>query len=424
MFKHNTSPDKSGIHDVASSMSQNIAKAKAWAGSHKPQAIAIAMGTILAVGAIGGGIAYSAGAFAPQTKSVITKADTSVDEETVDVTLNVTADNGWDENSTPAIAHIEGNDVDFYHAVTPDAEGNKGTSTVELAEGDYTVSFVSPVNSDGSAFDIYDTGAPVDITVDADAKTAPAVNCPMAQIPADKVTDDMLADIVDKTKDAIEKGDETLKGDAGTGILDKLDGNVAKNPNASDKTKQEATDADKDVDVNDKPAQTTPSAKNDGNKADSNKRNAGSQPSSNGSSNSGSNNAGNSGNSGSNNAGNSGSSSSQPSKPAHTHTWVNHTATRQVWVSNWVDVPDYSTQKVAVGTKFIFAYDGYTTTDINDAEAHAVALIKQGLPENYRNETIYETQQVQTGSHKEDHGSYKTETYVDYVYCSSCGARQ
>ena len=35
------------------------------------------------------------------------------------------ADHAWDENSTPAIAHIEGNDVDFYHAVTPDAEGNK-----------------------------------------------------------------------------------------------------------------------------------------------------------------------------------------------------------------------------------------------------------------------------------------------------------
>ena len=387
-----------------------------WARSHKPQVAAIAAALIVAIVVA---IAVASGAFATSGQQ-----PEQQEPRTVDVTLNVTADNGWDENSTPAIAHIEGNDVDFYHAVTPDADGNKGTSTVELAEGDYTVSFVSPVNSDGSAFDIYDTGAPVDITVDADAKTAPAVNCPMAQIPADKVTDDMLADIVDKTKDAIEKGDETLKGDAGTGILDKLDGNVAKNPNASDKTKQEATDADKDVDVNKEPAQTTPSAKNDGNKADNDNKNAGSQPSSNGSSNSGSNNAGNSGNSGSNNAGNSGSSSSQPSKPAHTHTWVNHTATRQVWVSNWVDVPDYSTQKVAVGTKFIFAYDGYTTTDINDAEAHAVALIKQGLPENYRNETIYETQQVQTGSHKEDHGSYKTETYVDYVYCSSCGARQ
>lgn len=372
-------------------------KAIEWVKNHKPHTAAIA---IVVVAVIAVSIAAASGAFTQQDKA------TTDEQKTVDVTLNVTADHGWDENSTPAIAHIEGNDVDFYHAVTPDADGNKGTSTVELAEGDYTVSFVSPVNSDGSAFDIYDTGAPVDITVDADAKTAPAVNCPMAQIPADKVTDDMLADIVNKTKDAIEKGDETLKGDAGTGILDKLDGNVAKNPNASDKTKQEATDADKDVDVNDKPAQTTPSAKNDDNKADSN---AGSQPSNNGSSNADSNNAGN---------------SSQPSKPAHTHNWVNHTATRQVWVSNWVDVPDYGTQQVAVGTKYIFAYDGYTTTDSNDAKWHSVALIKQGVPDNYRTETVYETQTVQVGSHKEDHGYNKTETYVDYVYCSSCGARQ
>lgn len=369
-----------------------------WARSHKPQVAAIAAAIVVAIVVA---IAVASGAFATSEQQ-----PEQQESRTVDVTLNVTADNGWDENSTPAIAHIEGNDVDFYHAVTPDAEGNKGTSTVELAEGDYTVSFVSPVNSDGSAFDIYDTGAPVDITVDADAKTAPAVNCPMAQISADKVTDEMLADIVNKTKDAIKKGDETLKGDAGTGILDKLDGNVAKNPNASDKTKQEATDAEKDVDVNDKPAQTTPSAKNNNAKADNG--NAGSQSS----------------NTGSSNSGNSGSASSKPSKPAHTHTWVNHTATRQVWVSNWVDVPDYGTQKVAVGTKFIFAYDGYTTTDINDAKWHSVALIKQNLPDNYRTETIYETQTVQTGSHKEDHGSYTTETYVDYVYCSSCGARQ
>lgn len=372
-----------------------------WARSHKPQAAAIAAAIVVAIVVA---IAVASGAFATSEQQ-----PEQQESRTVDVTLSVTADHGWDENSTPAIAHIEGDDVDFYHAVTPDADGNKGTSTVELAEGDYTVSFVSPVNSDGSAFDIYDTGAPVDITVDADAKTAPAVNCPMAQIPADKVTDEMLANIVDKTKDAIKKGDETLKGDAGTGILDKLDGNVAKNPNASDKTKQEATDADKDVDVNDKPAQTTPSAKTDGNKADNG--NSGSQSSSNGSSNAGS-------------ASSKPSQSSQPSKPAHTHTWVNHTATRQVWMSNWVDVPDYGTQQVQTGYRFVFSEDGYTTSDVNDAKAHAVALVKQGYVGNYHTEAVYENQMVQTGSHKEDHGTWQTETYVDYVYCSSCGVRQ
>ena len=388
-------------------------KAIEWVKNHKPHTAAI---VIVVVAVIAVSIAAASGAFTQQDK-------TATDEQkTVDVTLNVTADNGWDENSTPAIAHIESNDVDFYHAVTPDAEGNKGTSTVALAEGDYTVSFVSPVNSDGSAFDIYDTGAPVDITVDADAETAPAVDCPMTQIPADQVTDEMLQDIIDQTKDAVENGDETLKGDAGTDILDKLEGNVAQNPNASDETKQEATDADKEIDVNKEPAQTTPPATTDNSNTGSQSSNTGNQSTSTGSSNSGSTSTGNSGNSGSTSS--KPSQPSQPSKPAHTHTWVNHTATRQVWVSNWVDVPDYGTQQVQTGTRFVFSEDGYTTTSLSDAKAHAVALVKQGYVGNYHTEAIYETQTVQTGSHKEDHGSYKTETYVDYVYCSSCGARQ
>ncbi|WP_066736964.1 hypothetical protein [Bariatricus massiliensis] len=49
------------------------------------------------------------------------------------ITLTITADKGWDENSTPAIVHIKGLDednasVDFYHAVKADKDGNKGTS--------------------------------------------------------------------------------------------------------------------------------------------------------------------------------------------------------------------------------------------------------------------------------------------------------
>ena len=159
------------------------------------------------------------------------------ESRTVDVTLSVTADHGWDENSTPAIAHIQGDDVDFYHAVTPDADGNKGTSTVELAEGDYTVSFVSPVNSEDFCIRHLRHGRS---RRHHRRRRREDRTCRQLLYGADsrhKVTDDMLAGIVDKTKDAIKKGDETLKGDAGTNILDKLDGNVAKNPNASDKTK-------------------------------------------------------------------------------------------------------------------------------------------------------------------------------------------
>lgn len=139
------------------------------------------------------------------------------------------------------------------------------------------------------------------------------------------------------------------------------------------------------------------------------------------SSNSGNSNSGNSGNSGSNsgsssNTGNSGGSD-KPSKPAHQHSWKQHTA--QKWVSNMVTVPDYEIQKVPVGNRYIFFYDGYTTDNINDAKAHAKELILAGVDDGYRTETIYEEKQVQVGSHQEDHGHY--ETYVDYEYCD-CGA--
>lgn len=125
----------------------------------------------------------------------------------------------------------------------------------------------------------------------------------------------------DKTKDAIKKGDETLKGDAGTGILNKLDGNVNANPNVSDETKENASKADEGVDVDGKPAD---------------------KPS-----------GGNANASGSN-TGNSGGSD-KPSTPAHQHSWKQHTAQR--WVSNMVTVPDYETQKV-YGARF------YVPTDV------------------------------------------------------------
>lgn len=287
-----------------------------WARSHKPQAAAIAVAIVVAIVVA---IAVASGAFATSEQQ-----PEQQESRTVDVTLNVTADNGWDENSTPAIAHIESNDVDFYHAVTPDADGNKGTSTVELAEGDYTVSFVSPVNSDGSAFDIYDTGAPVD-TIGK---------------PADKPS--------------------------------------GGNANAS---------------------------------------------------------GSNTGNSNSGNAG----GSHKPSTPAHQHSWTQHTAQR--WVSNMVTVPDYETQTVygarfyvptgtpgqyiAKGPEYWFE-NGFTRDDLNAIIVNALRNADEnGLYSgvdysSYQN--IKKTVQVQVGSHQEDHGYY--EDYVDYVYCSSCGARQ
>lgn len=379
-------------------------KATDWIKSHKPHTAAIAVAIIAVVAVV---IAAASGAF-----STADKQNSTAKAETADLVLNVTADTGWDANSTPAIAHITSDEVDFYHAVSPDAEGNKGTSTVTLEEGDYTVDFISPVNSDGSAYELFDTGEAQTVTVDADATDTLSVTCEMTRIPADKVTDEMLKGIVDQTKDAVENGDETLKGDAGKDILDKLEGNVANNPNASDETKQEATDADKEVDVDSKPEATTPLGDN-GNTNDKGNANG----------NSGS----NAGNSGSNSNGSgtsskpSGGSSSQPSAPAHSHSWKDHTATKQVWISNIVTVPDYETQQVFSHYLYVFSADGYSTTDINAVKAHSVELAKQGLSTNYSIVPQYTEQTVQVGSHTEDHGHYETQTYVDYQYCD-CGA--
>lgn len=381
-------------------------KATDWIKSHKPHTAAIAIAIIAVVAVV---IAAASGAL-----STADKQDSTAKAETADLVLNVTADTGWDANSTPAIAHITSDEVDFYHAVSPDADGNKGTSTVTLEEGDYTVDFISPVNSDGSAYELFDTGEAQTVTVDADATDTLSVTCEMTRIPADKVTDEMLKGIVDQTKDAVENGDETLKGDAGKDILDKLEGNVANNPNASDETKQEATDADKEVDVNNKPEATTPSGDN-GNTSDK------------GNANNNGNSGSNAGNSGSNGNGSgtsnkpSGGSSSQPSAPAHSHSWKDHTATKQVWVPNIVTVPDYETQQVFSHYLYVFSADGYSTTDINAVKAHSVELAKQGLSTNYSNVPQYTEQTVQVGSHTEDHGHYETQTYVDYQYCD-CGA--
>ena len=192
-----------------------------------------------------------------------------------------------------------------------------------------------------------------------------------------------------------------MKGDAGTGILDKLNGNVNANPNVSDETKENASKADEGVDVDGKPAD---------------------KPS-----------GGNANASGSN-TGNSGGSD-KPSTPAHQHSWKQHTA--QKWVSNMVTVPDYETQKVygarfyvptgtpgqyiAKGPEYWFE-KGFTRDDLNAIIYNAMKNADENGLYNgvdyssYQN--IEKTVQVQVGSHQEDHGHY--ETYVDYEYCD-CG---
>ena len=344
--------------------------------------------------------------------------------DTMDIPLHITADKSWDEDSTPAIAHIAGADksnvsIDFYHAVLPESEGGQGTSSVSLEAGAYKVEFVSPVNADGS---VYKTNGAQNIIVNTDAADVPSIDCSLTQIPVDQVTDEMLQDIIDQTKAATENGDETLKGDAGQTVLDKLEGNVANNPNASDEIKKEAADADTEVTVYAEPRATTYTDNIDtDSKGTPQNTTANTGNSTLGGSASGSKDSGNTSSVGSG----SGSSSSQTTKPAHTHKWENHTAKR--WVSNWVTVVDTPAQTIegarlytknsdgswtANGETYWFE-NGFTSSDL-------AAIIKNKMKtEGYIGNYQSISKSVPAVTHQEDQGHY--EEYVDYQYCD-CGA--
>lgn len=106
-------------------------------------------------------------------------------------------------------------------------------------------------------------------------------------------------------------------------------------------------------------------------------------------------------------------------EPVHEHSWKEHVATTQVWVSNVVVVDDYEEQVVT--TAVARCNCGYETTDRDDITNHVLAHAMAGEPSNFGVQEHTHTEQVKVGSHEEDLGGYGTHTYVDYYYCD-CGA--
>lgn len=353
-------------------------------------------------------------------------ADKEQEPELETAHIDIKADKGWTKDSTPAIVHIKSTDgdekndadkVDFYHAVAP-FEDNIGSYEMELEVGSYEVKVISPVNSDGSAYELFETEDAKTLEVkDIDGEDGNAIDMEMKLIPADKVTDEMLTAIVKDTKDAIAKGDESLKGDNGKAVLEVLDKNIEANPNAEG-AKDESDKAKDDAKVDEAPVETPADKPADKPSAD--------KPANNGNGNGG-NASSNGGDGGSSNHGGN-SSASKPSAPSHTHSWKDHTATKQVWVSNIV--PVYEDQQVQVGTKkvsegfFWHCNCGAVIPKGQDAD-HAFNHIANNEPDNgyvkehFHEEPVYETKRVQVGTR--DDGHYETQTYVDYKYCD-CGA--
>ena len=251
-------------------------------------------------------------------KANVPAVSQSKDDEEQDMVLSleVKAD-GWDtETSTPVIAHIEDEDgkVDFYTAIA----ANKQV-TVKVGEsGTYTVTFISPVNADGSIYKVPSkkvTAGKADKTV--------ATGVTFDKVDADKVTKDDLTAIAKDVAEAVKKGDSTLTGDKGAEVVKKFEDNIKKNPNADtdavEKETEKAQESAKEEKSDAKTPETSDSKKSDsGSKNDSGNNGSGNKSDSKPS-------GGNSSNSGSNS--NSGSSSKKDDTPAHQHNWVAQTKT-------------------------------------------------------------------------------------------------
>lgn len=267
----------------------------------KKKAVLAGLGGLLAIALIGGGVWYAASQ-KPEPKEPTPIEQTEKQEQQV-IQLGAKADSWVKGESSPVIAHIVNKEekVDYYHAY----DANEPHALDVPAEGEYEVSFISPVDKDGSIYEVPKTAKVKSEAEDKDGKdTGDELPFEFKPIAADKTDADALNAIVKSVGDAVKKGDETLTGANGTKVIELVKENAKANPNADkDKVDEESQKAEEGV-------TDEPSGGNAG----------ASKPETGGNSTS----SGNGGSTGSN--GGSGSSNNGGgSKPQHTHNWVPQT---------------------------------------------------------------------------------------------------
>lgn len=273
----------------------------------KKKAVMAGLGGLLAIALIGGGVWYAASQ-KPEPKEPTPIEQTEKTEQHV-IQLGAKAD-GWVKGeSSPVIAHIVNKEekVDYYHAY----DANEPHALDVPAEGEYEVSFISPVDKDGSIYEVPKTAKVKSEAEDKDGKgEVDELTFEFKPIAADKADADALNAIVKSVGDAVKKGDETLTGANGTKVIELVKENAKANPNADkDKVDEESQKAEEFV--TDEPS---------GGNAGASKPETGGNSTSSG--NGGS--TGNGGNSGSNGGGGS-TNGDGGSKPQHVHNWVPQT---------------------------------------------------------------------------------------------------
>ena len=295
------------------------------------------------------------------------------------------------EGDTPVIAHITGTtdgnrSVDYYHAVSGAQED------VELVPGGYSIEYLPVLKAGGSLVTAKD-GAVSAVVEDGALASTSKTN----EKAAEDVTQDDLDNVLDAVKKAVEKGDDTLKGDAGKDVVDKV-AEAVKATGKVDESKVEEAKKDAETKASEptggsnagQPAATTGSNGNSGSNGGSADKAPASQPSGT-------------------------PSASQPSgngssQPEHVHSWV--AQTEQQWVQDsaaW-DEPVYSQEARSICNTCGADISG-------NATSHILSHGRNNPNGGYHTEVV----QVQTGTvHHDATGHYETVT-TGYV-CSGCGA--
>lgn len=210
----------------------------------KKKAVMAGLGGLLAIALIGGGVWYAASQ-KPEPKEPASIEQTEKQEQQV-IQLGAKAD-GWVKGeSSPVIAHIVNKEekVDYYHAY----DANEPHALDVPGAGEYEVSFISPVDKDGSTYEVPKATKVKAEVEDKDGKAAKTdLPFEFKPVEAEKTSADTLSSIVKSVGDAVKKGDETLTGANGTKVIELVKENAKANPNADkDKVDEESQKAEED----------------------------------------------------------------------------------------------------------------------------------------------------------------------------------
>lgn len=407
----------------------------------KRKAVMVGLGIACALALVGGGIALAVGSQGQDGEPVSQEQPVAAmedgQEETYEIQVGARAE-GWVEGeSSPVIVHVtsESEGIDYYHAYS----ANEEVALEVPAEGDYEVSFVTPVNADGSVYEVPDAQTvQAKVADDTDADDADVIDMGLelpfefTLIKAEDVTADDLSAAAKAVTEAVRYGDETLTGEDGVAVVELVETNCKANPNADAEAVEEETEkASETAASEESKAETgTKGGTSSGSSGGSSKGNSSGSSGGSGSTKGDSGSGSSSGGSSSKGDSGSGGSSSGSSSQSHTHSWVAQTKTvhHDAEYKTVHHDAEYKTvhHDAVTETRAICNNCGEDIT--NDIDGHAKANLLSGCGSYHTSKVViqqaYDEQVLVQAAYDEQvlvSAAYD-ETVTTGYKCSSCGA--